>query len=216
MAEMKPYVVRQGDYLASIAHALVFDPDEVWDHPKNADLKKLRPNPNMLCPGDLLFVPDQPRDPLPLSVGGANQFGATVPTATVALVFRTDGKPIAGEPFTVEGLPSEVTGTSDGDGKVKFDVPVTVREVRVVFAQKELAYVVRVGDLDPIEEHSGIRARLAHLGFFPWSLEEEAEGDAPGAHDRLAISIFQRTKGLSVTGEIDDATRAALLSAHGI
>ncbi len=27
---MKPYVVRQGDYLAKIAHQLGFDPDVVW------------------------------------------------------------------------------------------------------------------------------------------------------------------------------------------
>jgi N-acetylmuramoyl-L-alanine amidase len=212
---MKPYVVRQGDYLASIAHALVFDADEVWNHPRNADLKKLRPNPNMLCPGDLLFVPDEPREGLPLAVSAANPFTATVPTATVALSFQVDGKPIAGEPFTVEGLAREVSGTSDGDGKVQLDVPVTVREVRVVFPQRDLGYTVRVGDLDPIEEWSGLRARLSHLGFYPWSLEEEAEGDAPGPHDRLALRTFQRARGLPVTGEIDDTTRAALLAAHG-
>lgn len=50
---MTPYIVQQGDYLAKLAFVHGFEPDEVWNDPKNADLKKLRPDPNVLAPGDV-------------------------------------------------------------------------------------------------------------------------------------------------------------------
>ena len=42
---MKPYVVKQGDYLLKIAHLAGFDADDVWGHAKNADLKKTADRP---------------------------------------------------------------------------------------------------------------------------------------------------------------------------
>jgi N-acetylmuramoyl-L-alanine amidase len=54
------YTVQQGDHLASIAKAFGFsDWRTIWTHPNNADLKKNRQNPNVLYPGDQLFVPDR-------------------------------------------------------------------------------------------------------------------------------------------------------------
>ena len=61
---MKPYVVKQGDYLLKLAHGLGFDADTVWNADENADLKAKR-DPNILCPGDLLYVPDSEPKPLP-------------------------------------------------------------------------------------------------------------------------------------------------------
>jgi hypothetical protein len=40
---MKPYVVKQGDYVDRIAHAHGVDPDDIWNDPKNAELKKQVP-----------------------------------------------------------------------------------------------------------------------------------------------------------------------------
>ncbi len=54
---MKPYIVRQGDFLMKIAHAQGFDADVVWSDPKNEGLERTR-DPNLLHPGDLLWVPE--------------------------------------------------------------------------------------------------------------------------------------------------------------
>ena len=35
----KVHVVRQGEYLRKLAHRFGVDPDELWNHPKNAELK---------------------------------------------------------------------------------------------------------------------------------------------------------------------------------
>jgi hypothetical protein len=64
---MKRYIIRQGDFLARLAHRHGFDAESVWNHPSNAALVKLRPDPDQLCPGDELSIPDGPRPPLALT-----------------------------------------------------------------------------------------------------------------------------------------------------
>ncbi|HEY6945459.1 MAG TPA: LysM domain-containing protein, partial [Candidatus Acidoferrum sp.] len=54
------HIVEQGEHLSQIAKKYGFpDYKIVWDHPENADLKKLRKNPNILFPGDQVFIPDK-------------------------------------------------------------------------------------------------------------------------------------------------------------
>src|SRR5207249_2378508 len=52
--------VEQGEYIAKIASQYGFTKwQPIWDHPKNAQLKKQRQNPDVLYPDDLLFIPDK-------------------------------------------------------------------------------------------------------------------------------------------------------------
>ena len=52
------YTVKQGDCLSSIAHRFGFcDWHVLWDHPSNAAFKAKRKNPNIIYPGDVLFIP---------------------------------------------------------------------------------------------------------------------------------------------------------------
>ena len=54
------HTVEQAEYLVSIAAKYGFTKHStIWDHPQNADLKKRRPNSNVLFPGDQLFIPDK-------------------------------------------------------------------------------------------------------------------------------------------------------------
>ncbi len=223
---MKPYVVRQGDYLTKLAYVHGFAAAEVWDHPKNHELKALRDDMDVLCPGDLLYIPAEPPAALPLASQSANAYRTTAPRIGVSVAFVHDGAPLANAAYRVEGLAAELGGTSDGSGKVSFEVPVGVRQVRVLFPEANVAFPVRVGDLDPVDERSGLRTRLAQLGFYPvdWlaALVEAPDPDGDGAEeateealDRFAVAAFQEAHGLAATGEIDDATRAALVERHG-
>lgn len=214
---MKRYIVKQGDYLQKVAHALGFDPDKVWTDPQNADLKALR-DPDILCPGDILFVPDT--DPPPtnqVSQGASNDYTADIPVATFNLVFKGEDQPLANEPYFVEGLGTPQEGSTDGDGKVTLKVPVHLRECRIVFPDKGIGYPVRVGDMDPIEEAAGVRKRLQHLGFRGQDDEDSGDMSEDGmlARDGFALLLFQAFQGLPTSGTLDDATKAALLKAHG-
>src|SRR5215510_921988 len=54
------YVVKQGDYVSKIAQEFGFaDYRRIWDHPDNSAIKSERKSPNVLSPGDRIFIPDR-------------------------------------------------------------------------------------------------------------------------------------------------------------
>lgn len=209
-----PYVVRQGDYLSKLAFAHGFDVDEVWNDPKNAELKSSRQSPNLLHPGDLVHFPRPKRVGSPLQKGTTNKYQVNVPMTSVHLVFKNEKGPIANEPYTIEGLGAREEGTSDGDGGLTIKMPIHVREIHVVFPKKYLSYPVRVGDMDPIDEPMGARKRLEHMGYRTPPSDEVSESEAE-QQDQKAINAFQRAHGLEPTGKLDDATKAAIVKEHG-
>lgn len=215
---MKPYVVKQGEFLAKLAFTLGFDADEVWNDGKNADLKTLRKTGDVLRPGDILYVPEEPRKKLPFTKETKNAYQARIPTVKVEVVLTAPGgKPLVGEPYVVKGLGDETEKTTAGDGKVSFSAPIHVRQVEVTLTKRKQTLQVAVGDLDPAAEPSGARMRLEHLGFYAPTF---AGGDAPYASREdaalaAALAAFQIAKGLVKTGKLDEGTIAALVDAHG-
>jgi hypothetical protein len=205
---MIPRVVRPGEYLAQIAHEGGFSADDVWNHPKNAELKSLRQNPLMLCFGDILFVPKPEKKWLTVSGGTVNKFSARVPTLPLTLNLVGKKGPLKGVTCRLKGIPGVETATTDGDGTLKLDVPMQVRAVTVDVDDPRFHAVVKVGHLDPPDTTSGVRMRLRNLQY----LHDDV---APDAHFKLAVAAFQRTSQLPDTGVVDDATRKALVAAHG-
>ena len=221
---MKPYVVQPGDYLAKIANALRFVAEDVWKHPKNAALATIR-SPNVLNPGDVLYVPDVTPTPLPLKRGQSNTYVSEVPEVELVFTLRlVDGTVLRNEPYVVEGLAAEYSSKSKDDGVVSFSVPIEVTQVHLLLFDRTLRIPILVGHLDPVETLSGQRARLENLGFHAALTtlaadEAHESGDAAGPGEAEAVarglSAFQFAKQLPVTGLPDKATLAALLAAHG-
>lgn len=211
--DMRPYVVRQGDYLTKLAFVHGFDVDEVWGHEKNKALAELRKDPNVLAPGDVIYLPVKPKEGLPIQKGATNKYVAKVPKVPVNLRFQDASGPMGNVKFVVEGgLATPAEGTTDGEGKIKLRVPAYVRELRVRFPEEDRTSVVRIGDLDPLEERSGIAARLAQLGY----LSAPRPGrELTDARLSAALHAFQEAQGIEPTGEADDATRAAVKKAYG-
>lgn len=207
---IKSYVVRAGDHLAKIAHGVGLDADTVWNHSKNAALRKKRPDRNILCEGDVLFLPVEEDKPIPLKIGALNSFSATVPEIDTHLRFADANGPFANEPYLVEGLDGAVEGTTDGDGKLTITAPVPIRVVKVTFEKRGLTYSVLLGDMDPISEVSGVQARLKALGHHRGAATGELDQETEDA-----IRKFQQAKGLPVTGAGDPATLDALKAAFG-
>jgi hypothetical protein len=52
------YTVRSGDCMSSLAFDRGFIWETLWNHPKNADLKSKRRDPNILLEGDVVWIPD--------------------------------------------------------------------------------------------------------------------------------------------------------------
>jgi N-acetylmuramoyl-L-alanine amidase len=213
---MKAYVVRDGDYLARIAFRAGLDPTDVWDDPKNADLKALRKNPEILHPGDIIYLPDASPTELKINPGDTLEVEARPPTVTVELVlWMSDPENekknlLAGLAYTLLGGRDDVEeGTIAADGKVKFEVPVNLHEVTLVVEEEGLRFPVHIGAMDPATEPSGWKKRLAHLGYLDDDGLNETFDLSP------AIRAFQRQHGLEPTGLVDDATQKALVEKHG-
>ena len=204
-----PYVVRQGDSLAKLAFVQGFDADEIWGLPENAAISGLRRDPNMLRPGDILQLPVRPKEALSLTAGTTNRYVANVPRVHVHLCLRDDaGNALGNEPYEIQGLGPARTGTSTAEGDVSFEAPVVTREVSLLLTERGITLPIRIGDLDPVEESSGVRMRLQHLGLL-------RAGDHDDGALRSSVRAFQEAQGLPPTGQIDDATRTALITAHG-
>ncbi len=224
----RPYVVRQGDYLTAIAHRLGFDGEAVWQSSDNEELRQRRDNPEMLAPGDVLHVPAlRERQALDLQLESSNRFKARVPMVKIKVQLRHLGEPLAGERYYVEGgRPADLTPKRSGDdGKVQIQVPSHVGEIKIVMPDRHEVYPVAIGHLDPIDEVSGVRARLQHLGYLLpirhyFSVDAVFSERWFGGRDEAAeladaVLRFQRDQHIDETGIADQATRDALRTAHG-
>jgi hypothetical protein len=211
----KPYVVKQGDYLTKLAYLMGFKASDVWDDPQNADLKASRASMDVLYPTDVIYIPDTAPEPQALAGGTANAYAADVPKVTVDLLFSDLDKPLANEPCEITGLSGSDASdpkTTDGDGKLSLEVPVTIREFNIKFPGKDLEFTVAVGDMDPHTVDSGIMMRLQKLGYMP-DVTDDSEDDV-AAMMSIALFAYQTDNGIPVTSTIDDATRSAILAEH--
>jgi hypothetical protein len=215
---MKPYVIKQGDFLKKIAFDLGFDAGEVWNDASNADLKAKRQTGDVLLPGDILYVPEKPRKRNPFTKETDNPYKARLPKVKVEVVLAAPGgKPLEGEPYVIKGLGDEDEKTTESDGKVSFEAAIHVHQVEVVLTKRKQTLLVKVGDLDPADEPSGARMRLQHLGFYAPTF---GGGDQPYPTSEegllaAALKAFQAAQGLLASGKLDAATAAALKSVHG-
>jgi hypothetical protein len=209
MPKFIPYIVKQGDHLDKIAYARGCTPDEIWTAEKNADLRAQRGTGNILSPGDLIWLPVLPPNELPLQAHATNSFTAKPPTTELHLKLETNGQPLANESFVIPALDPKLTHKTDGDGAVTLKVPIHHRELLLHFVDLGMSLTVSVGLLDPVGEGSGLIQRLQNVGV----LHGHGPFSEAALHD--AIVAFQKRVGITPNGEMDEATRAALTSAHG-
>ena len=206
----KQHVVQQGEHLSVIArqHGF-FRYQTIWDDPANAKLKALRQNPNVLHPGDIVTIPDKQVKRESAATGRAHKFRVDTQMLELHVVLRdVNGDPLPGIEceLEVDGVVQKLT--TDGAGKIDHAIPVPAKGGKLRARGEE--FLLAIGHLDPVEEQSGLRARLANLGYYLASGSDLDEEEL-----RSAIEEFQVEHGLRVTGVADAATRAAIKKSHG-
>jgi len=206
---MAQHTVRQGDCISSIAerHGLFWE--TVWQHPNNAGLRERRGDPNVILPGDVVFVPERRIAEYRRPTGATHTFQRKGVPAQLRLQFLEGDQPRANEAFTITVDGVETRGQTDGDGVLQVSIRPTAMRATVRFDSDGEEVDLQLGMLDPVESMTGVKARLLNLGF-----------DVPSVSDGLddatreALREFQQRVGLPVTGEADDATRARLAELH--
>jgi hypothetical protein len=201
--------VLQGECLSSIASVEGFAPSTLWDHPENARLKETR-NPNALFPGDEIFVPEKRLRTERRPTGARHVFRRKAATTRLQVRLVADGEPRKNEAYVLDMAGAHKQGMTDGDGWIREPIPATATRAILTLRGGDETYTLQLGHLDPLEEISGVKARLTNLGFYAGAVDAQ-EDDAL----EEALAGFQEVYGLGVTGRVDDATRAKLREAHG-
>lgn len=235
------YSVQEGDCIGNIAFSRGIDWHTIWDHPENAELKAKRKDPNVLLPGDIVFIPDLRVKEQDCPTDAKHSFKVKGTPARFRIKMLGERKqedktesraptnhsiykdpdfkpktrsddPIANVPYVLDVDGKLTNGVTGGDGVIDLPIPPGARRGKLTVnpgTPQEKIYNFPFGSLDPIEEFSGVSRRLNNLGFFCGS------GNASTKEFKAAVSLFQESFGLPITGAIDDATRDKLKEVHG-
>ena len=174
----RKHIVRQGECLSQIARAYGFrDYRNVYGHADNAALRRLRPNPNVLHPGDEVVIPDPEKRTYEVGTAKVHRFEVKRPARALHVVFQDEtGEPLAELPYTLRFRGIEKADRTTGDGSVRHDLPMDVEYVEIEILGTRRRF--QVGHLDPLWDDekdapvvSGVQARLSNLGFSPGRID---------------------------------------------
>jgi N-acetylmuramoyl-L-alanine amidase len=180
---------------------------------ENSDLKKTRKDPNVLFPGDVVFVPEKELRVEARSTDARHRFQRKGVPEFLSLRFLDEEEPRAGEEYavTIDGSfgPS---GKLDADGACLLPIPPGSKSAILTLGDpsRNEKYPLSLGGLDPIEEISGVAQRLFNLGYLETA---PSVGDCPELSD--AVKAFQIYYKLPAENGLDDATRQKLKEVHG-
>lgn len=214
---MPYHTIVQGEHISGLAEQYGFSSyKRIWDHGQNAELKKKRQNPNVLFPGDRLFIPDKEEKKTPKQTEKKHPFKLKAEKLKLRLVLEDQyEKPISNASCLLH-LESDIHElTTDGKGKIEKEIPATVQHARLIIRTKEtcldeMIIPIEIGHLDPVDEMTGQQARLANLGYFTGSIDA-----LNSPLFLLAVEEFQCDYGLAVDGVCGPHTQAKLKSVHG-
>jgi hypothetical protein len=209
---MARHKVEQGDCISSIARRYGLFWRTVWDHAENADLQQRRQDPNLLLPGDEVFIPDVQTREQSGATETRHKFRKKGEPAKLIIRLLRAGEPVANEQYIldIDGVPK--TGTTSAEGRLEQPIPpdASAGRLQVGTGDSMQELLLDLGSLDPVTEISGIQARLNNLGFDCGAVDGIA-----GPRTRAALAAFQETYQLQVTRDTDLATQDRLRELYG-
>jgi N-acetylmuramoyl-L-alanine amidase len=209
--------VTQGECLSSIARTYGFtDYLAIYNNPGNALLKRNRPNPNILYPGDTVFIPDKQQKQADRATSKMHVFQIPPPSCLLRLrLYDEDEQPYANKRYVLEVDDNTYKGRTSPQGLIEQKISGDAATAKLELSLDEddeddvLSVDLTLGYLDPIDQISGVQARLNNLGFSCGTIDGIA-----GAKTEQAVRRFQRDAGLEPTGKIDSQTCAQLTQCH--
>ena len=205
------YQVRQGDCLTSIAFRAGFDRETLWNHPKNAGLQRKRMDPNVLMPGDVVFIPERAAKQVDGETEVRHSFRRKRVPAKLGIRLMAFGLPRRNVEYILEIDGEMIRGTTDEEGYLECSIKPQASRGKLIVepGENKDEYTVTLGGIDPIDEVSGLQGRLINLGY-----DCEMTGELDD-RTKTAISLFQKEHDLEPTGEPDPRTREELERVHG-
>lgn len=203
-----PQPLRQGECVCSVAARTGLPWQKIWDAPQNDPLREAGRHPNVLLPGDELFVPEREAVNEALATGRKHKLVVHGTLVDVHIKLVANLEPLPDEPWVIEHAGGKLEGTSDGEGMLDAKLPAQAWRAILLLPKRRLRFTLELGALDPIDTPSGAQGRLRNLGL--------AASDRVDEHTDEALRGYQRLAALDETGELDDATIDALRDEYGI
>ena len=210
----KEHIVQQGDCLSSIARQYGFaDRNSIYNDDLNRDFRDLRPDPNVLFPGDRLLIPEKHTKTEPAATDKVHTFRLGRSETRLKLVIRDiDGQLLAGKKY-------KLTVGSQVYEDVLPDTALIDQPIPADASQGELSvwveddfpdtWSLNLGHLDPVEKLTGVQARLNNLGYDCGPID-----GVFGPRTQAAVRAFQKDYQLDVDGIPGPKTQAALKGEH--
>ena len=211
---MPIHEVQQGECLASIAEQYGFAKWKViYDHPQNEDLKNKRKNPNVLSPGDQVFIPDVRSKVTARSTDNTHKFVLKSVKHKLRLVLKDqDGTPLPNKKYKIEVAGKSIEAQTGGDGLIEQPIPADAADGKLTVwmdDKTKLVMKLNLGHLDPPDAISGAQSRLRNLGY-------DAGPTTGSSNPRFeaALAAFQKKNGITESGQLDDDTQGKLEAQH--
>jgi hypothetical protein len=213
--------VAQGETLSSIAKCYGFSSiDIIYDHSDNSNFKALRPNPDIIHAGDEIFIPEITLAKLKVALNKKVTFVLKQPKEILSLLinFEEDEDTQGADKDAILIVDDvEYPSKSDSSGLVKWKLPKTSIRTGIVKLYLEPdqseathAFEVKLGELNPVSENTGIQARLNGLGFHCGNIDSKIKDKS-----EEAIRKFQKVNDLVIDGIAGTNTQQALENKYG-
>jgi hypothetical protein len=230
--------VKDGEWVGSIAAQYGYTnwEHDLWQRPENAELREAHPDPHLLAPGDILFVPPWDDKQADAATAQRHRFKLKAPTEVFRLRLLDERqKPLKNEEYVLTlrydpggGSYEQANERTDGDGQLVETVPSTTTIGILKLPRLNQSIRLRFGFLTPMgpdEKHKwrGAKQRLLSLGFNPGPIDDEDSSTAKGAvksfqqfcKDQLKKNNPDVLDPGPVDGTLGDQTLAALTKYYG-
>ena len=204
------HVVKQGESISTIAQSYGLLPGKIWNDTANDGIRQNNGDPNILEPGDRVFIPDISTKSEDVQADARATFlRKGIPDMLSLKFVDMNNEPRSGLVYKLDFGSKSYDGTTDSDGLIEHPLPPKVNQAKL-FIDGEV-HQIELSYLDPVSSMSGLQARLANLGFECGKIDGNA-----AEKTRLAILEFQRRKELNESGEFDDSTLEALSNLYQV
>lgn len=157
--------VSPDDCISSIALRYGFSNHTIWNHPQNRDLRERRGDPDVLLPGDKLYIPDLTSKSHSAAVDTRHRFRRRSVPAKFTMVLRRGDEPRANIKYRLDLDGRLVKGSTNAKGVLEAFIPPNITRGRLFIDDTSEHYTLEFGRLDPVSEDSGVRQRLENLRY---------------------------------------------------
>ena len=205
------YKVKAGEYLEQIANRYGQHWEKVWNAPENQALAAKRKTPDLLYPGDELFIPEIEQQPVEINTDSKHRFRVNRREREVSLrLIEETGQPVADLEYEIHIDAFETqNGTIGSDGMLTFKTPIQAQSALLKLPAINAEFTLSIGELEPISRLRGVQQRLKNLGYDPGPLD-----GIYGPRTQRALLRFQQVNDLSLTSQADGETRQKLERLH--